>query len=330
MRNFIKFITIAILSVAMASCGGNSITSEKEDSAQVEQQKQDSIREANERTEAGRIQKEQEEQARIKRISQLPKWIEGEWEYRSEYTYHAYKIQNGKISPMEGNGNCPNWCIYDYEDGYIITPWGKLEIEYETHTIKEKGCDWHYSAKEGELNTAETNLPSWIQGVWHLDIDGPNGAAVSNYVITINGNNATFKDDRTEKYSGPCYVEDGYLYLGTYKRYKINGQSLSFMGHKLTKEGESSSFNGTFRTDTDVMRYLTDRTFYSSNHRMAFTYNSITIDGRAVSGAPRITNFNSKSATIQVSPLGGGRSVYLYLNASNGTINYEGDIFRVR
>lgn len=78
------------------------------------------------------------------------------------------------------------------------------------------------------------------------------------------------------------------------------------------------------------MRYLTDRTFYSGSHRMSFAYNSCKIDGYTVSGAPRISNFTSTSATIVVNPIGGGSAVYLYLNASNGTINYEGDIFRAR
>lgn len=174
------------------------------------------------------------------------------------------------------------------------------------------------------------NIPDWIQGVWHLDIDGPNGISVSNYTISIRGNHATFLDGRTTKYDGECHVEDGYLYLGTYKRYKIDGKSLVFMGRRLTKDGEGSSFNGTFRTDSDVMRYLTDRTFYSDSHRMAFTYNGVTIDGRTVSGAPRIRNFSSSTATIIVHPIGGGRAVSLYLNASNGTINYAGDIFRAR
>lgn len=137
-------------------------------------------------------------------------------------------------------------------------------------------------------------------------------------------------DGRTTKYDGECHIEDGYLYLGTYKRYKIDGKSLVFMGRRLTKDREGSSFNGTFRTDSDVMRYLTDRTFYSDSHRMAFTYNGVTIDGRTVSGAPRISNFSSSSATIIVNPIGGGRAVSLYLNASNGTINYDGDIFRSR
>lgn len=174
------------------------------------------------------------------------------------------------------------------------------------------------------------NIPDWIQGVWHLDIDGPNGISVSNYTITISGNNATFVDGRNTKYDGECHIEDGYLYLGSYKRYKIDGKSLVFMGRRLTKDGDGLSFNGTFRSDNDVMRYLTDRTFYSDSHRMAFTYNGITIDGRTVSGAPRISNFSSSSATIIVNPIGSGRAVYLYLNASNGTINYDGDIFRTR
>lgn len=150
------------------------------------------------------------------------------------------------------------------------------------------------------------------------------------YRIIIDGNNATLLDGRQTKYKGECHVDNGKLYLGNSSSYDISGQSLYYRQYRLTKEGSSSSWSGSFSTDSDVMRYLTDRTFYSESHRMSFTYNSCKIDGYAVSGAPRISNFSSTSATIVVNPLGGGRAVYLYLNASNGTINYEGDIFRAR
>ena len=174
------------------------------------------------------------------------------------------------------------------------------------------------------------NIPDWMQGTWHLDINGPNGISVANYTIIINGNNATMLDGRQTKYNGECHIDNGKLYLGNSSSYDINGQSLYYRQYRLTKEGGSSSWSGSFRTDSDVMRYLTDRTFYSGSHRMSFTYNSCKIDGYAVSGAPRISNFSSSSATIVVNPIGGGRAAYLYLNASNGTIDYDGDIFRAR
>lgn len=244
-----------------------------------------------------------------------------------------------------------NWISRKSTTTYQVDELGNGSWENHTETNKEVRVITYYDSEIGKerqgllsqlysqrvngteskpIQQEENNIPSWIQGVWHLDIDGPNGVAVSNYTITISGNKATFVDGRTTKYDGECHVEGGYLYLGTYKRYKIDGKSLVFMGRRLTKDGESSSFNGTFRTDSDVMRYLTDRTFYSDSHRMAFTYNGVTIDGRTVSGAPRISNFSSSTATIIVNPIGGGRAVSLYLNASNGTINYDGDIFRAR
>lgn len=186
-----------------------------------------------------------------------------------------------------------------------------------------------YSQKK-EQEEAKNTIPDWMQGTWHLDINGPNGISVANYTIIINGNNATMLDGRQTKYSGECHIDNGKLYLGNSSSYDINGQSLYYRQYRLTKEGSPSSWNGSFRTDSDVMRYLADCTFYSDSHRMTFTYNSCKIDGYAVSGAPRISNFSSTSATIIVNPIGGGRAVYLYLNASNGTINYDGDIFCVR
>lgn len=249
----------------------------------------------------------------------------GNWISRkSTTTYQVDELGNGSWeNHTETNKEVRVITYYDSEIG--------RERQGLLSQLHDKRYD-EITSKASQSNEQEDNgnIPSWIQGVWHLDIDGPNGIAVSNYTITISGNYATFVDGRTTKYDGECHVEDGYLYLGSYKRYKIDGKSLVFMGHRLTKDGEGSSFNGTFRTDSDVMRYLTDRTFYSDSHRMAFTYNGVTIDGYTVSGAPRISRFSSSSATITVYPLGGGRAVSLYLNASNGTINYDGDIFRAR
>lgn len=181
-----------------------------------------------------------------------------------------------------------------------------------------------------EQEEAKSRVPDWMQGTWHLDINGPGGIAVANYTLTIDGDYATMLDGRQTKYSGECHIDNGKLYLGSSFSFDINGQSLYYRQYRLTKDGGSSSWSGSFRTDSDVMRYLTDRTFYSDSHRMSFTYNSCKIDGYAVSGAPRISNFSSSSATIVVNPIGGGRAVYLYLNASNGTINYDGDTFYAR
>lgn len=185
-------------------------------------------------------------------------------------------------------------------------------------------------SQKKEQEEAKNRIPDWMQGTWHLDINGPGGIAVANYTLTIDGDYATMLDGRQTKYSGECHVDNDKLYLGSSFSFDINGQSLYYRQYRLTKEGGSSSWSGRFSTESDVMRYLTARTFYSSSHRMAFTYNSVTIDGYAVSGAPRISNFTSTTATIAVSPMGGGRTVYLNLNAPNGTINYDGDTFYAR
>lgn len=181
-----------------------------------------------------------------------------------------------------------------------------------------------------EQEEAKSRVPDWMQGTWHLDINGPGGIAVANYTLTIDGDYATMSEGRQTKYSGECHVDNDKLYLGSSLSFDINGQSLYYRQYRLTKDGGSSSWSGRFSTSSDVMRYITARTFYSSSHRMAFTYNSVTIDGYAVSGAPRISNFTSTTATIAVSPIGGGRTVYLNLNAPNGTINYDGDTFYAR
>lgn len=265
---------------------------------------------------------------------------EEEYDAQVTYTYCNYEVDD-----------MGNWVKRDVIEKITDTYQNSVRYEKKTET---RNITYHKSNGEGrttipnnakqeqalqalksfnhkkEQEEAKNTIPDWMQGTWHLDINGPNGISVANYTIIINGNNATMLDGRQTKYNGECHIDNGKLYLGNSSSYDINGQSLYYRQYRLTKEGGSSSWSGSFRTDSDVMRYLTDYTFYSDSHRMTFTYNSCKIDGYAVSGAPRISNFSSTSATIIVNPIGGGRAVYLYLNASNGTINYDGDIFRVR
>lgn len=265
---------------------------------------------------------------------------EEEYDAQVTYTYCNYEVDD-----------MGNWVKRDVIEKITDTYQNSVRYEKKTET---RNITYHKSNGEGrttipnnakqeqalqalksysqkkEQEEAKNTIPDWMQGTWHLDINGPNGISVANYTIIINGNNATMLDGRQTKYSGECHIDNGKLYLGNSSSYDISGQSLYYRQYRLTKEGGSSSWSGSFRTDSDVMRYLTDCTFYSDSHRMTFTYNSCKIDGYAVSGAPRISNFSSTSATIIVNPIGGGRAVYLYLNASNGTINYDGDIFRVR
>lgn len=161
MKNYIYIAIIAIMTVVMTSCNGNEGTTstQQDNSTQLEQQKQDSIHEAN--AEAERIKKEQEEQARLQRISQLPEWIDGVWELEGGSL--PKKIQNGKISPIESNGNCPNWCPIDYVDGkIIISAWSeKYVINHSTHTLELEGssCSYHKRGTEqqNEKNNSSDN-----------------------------------------------------------------------------------------------------------------------------------------------------------------------------
>lgn len=263
--------------------------------------------------------------------------------------YRQFKGQI-KYSKFDAFGNWTEYSVQHQECNYINGEWSEWETEEYTrdrrieyynkeNVVEENATQLNeqreyedYIEKENAQKQAVINKYKWLQGTWHLDIDGPNGISVANYTLKINGNNATMSDGRNTKYSGSHSIENGKLYLGNAYSFDINesNQSLHYRQYRLTKEGGSSSWNGSFRTDSDVMRYLCDRTFYSNNHRMAFTYNSVTIDGHTVSGSPIIRNVSSTTATIVVNPIGGGRAAVMYLNASNGSINYEGDIFQVR
>lgn len=263
--------------------------------------------------------------------------------------YRQFKGQI-KYTKFDAFGNWTEYSVLHQECNYINGEWSEWEtkeytrdrkIEYysKENVVEENAIQLNeqreyedYKEKENAEKKAVINKFKWLQGTWHLDIDGPNGISVANYTLKISDNNATMSDGRNTKYSGNYHIENGKLYLGHSYSFDINesNQSLHYRQYRLTKEGCSFSWNGSFRTDSDVMRFLCDRTFYSSDHRMAFTYNSVTIDGHTVSGSPVIRNVSSTTATIVVNPMGGGRAAVMYLNASKGTISYDGDVFQVR
>ncbi len=247
-------------------------------------------------------------------------FVEDAESHQRQYVPHGFTVY-GYID-MDGNST------------FTDTDLKKIEAYKQEQLIKKEYLERIAAEEQRRLEEEQRQKkiqnPEWLNGTWHLDIDGPNGISVANYTIRINDGYATLADHRTTKYSGECHIKEGDLYLGSSYKFSINGQSLYYRQYRLTKEGGSSSWNGSFRTASDVMRYLCDRTFYSNNHRMAFTYNSVTIDGHTVSGSPIIRNVSSTTATIVVNPIGGGRAAVMYLNASNGSINYEGDIFQVR
>lgn len=179
--------------------------------------------------------------------------------------------------------------------------------------------------------------PEWLQGSWELTIDSPYGV-IATYYLTINGQNAHLVEGDTDKYNGRYEIRDGYIIVGPRKYYiNDNYQRLDYnqyRWHKISggnsrqvNSGRSSSFGSA----NDVMRYLSGRTFYNDGDGLRIDYNAVYLNGRALTGAPRVVDISGNSATVVAnSPYSGGGALRFYVNSSNGTVTQNGDVYRER
>lgn len=183
----------------------------------------------------------------------------------------------------------------------------------------------------------ESKGPEWIQGSWELTINSPYGA-IATYHLTINGQNAHLVEGNKDKYNGRYEIKDGQMIVGP-RKYDINDQYqrleyAQYRWHKISGGSNHQAYQGrnsSFSSASDVMRYLSGRTFYNSGDGLRIDYNAVYLNGRALTGAPRVVDISGNSATVVAnSPYSGGGTLHFYVNASRGTITQDGDVYRAR
>lgn len=213
-------------------------------------------------------------------------------------------------------------------EGHVVIPNNATQ-----NAIQELALESSIHKKEQE----DTKGPEWLQGSWELTIDSPYGV-IATYYLTINGQNAHLVEGDTDKYNGRYEIRDGYIIVGPRKYYiNDNYQRLDYnqyRWHKISggnsrqvNSGRSSSFGSA----NDVMRYLSGRTFYNDGDGLRIDYNAVYLNGRALTGAPRVVDISGNSATVVAnSPYSGGGALRFYVNSSNGTVTQNGDVYRER
>lgn len=190
------------------------------------------------------------------------------------------------------------------------------------------------SKEEDRGNTNSVVGPNWLQGRWILRMELPNGLSTGTYTLMINGDNAILYEGKKEKYNGKYKIADNNLIVGPHK-YIINDdlQRLEYYQFCYHKEGgtSSDSYNGSFYSADAVMRYLADRTFYSDGTALRIRYDAVYVDGRAMTGAPRVSSYSGNSAVVVAnSPYAGGNQLTFRVNASDGTVRQGGDTYYYR
>lgn len=79
------------------------------------------------------------------------------------------------------------------------------------------------------------------------------------------------------------------------------------------------------------MRYLDGKTFYDGSDGLRIGFDAVYMNGRAMTGAPRVTNFGDGTATIVAhSPYAGNGQLTFRINASAQTITQAGETYHLR
>lgn len=190
------------------------------------------------------------------------------------------------------------------------------ENEYDSYNENEE----YYSTDSGS-----SSAPQWVQGTWKHDVTAPMVGLVASYTLVISGNTMTFYRN------GEIQYRDNF----TYQKGRLEGQHGTFIVNESTQRisdetgrydkvggsGSSSSGNTRFSTAYDVIGYLSGRTFreIESGGSLQIRQDGCYVNGRCMTGAPRVSSFNSTNAVVQASFIPSG-TVTFYVDAQRNTI----------
>lgn len=249
-----------------------------------------------------------------------------------EYTprYYAY-------ADLNGNTTFSNSILSKIKDTE------RLGKQYWDAEVEEERI-----RKEIERNI----VPEWIVGTWKWSeyIDGLDFTYTVNfnrdsgkYVVNATGGNTkNYSESGTFTYDAnkgliTCLPHGG----SRAYTYKVDNNSQSILlanGRYLQKSNRSnhySSYNSSlgkteFFTASDVIAWLSNKKFYSQGNVLEVCQDGIKFDGNYLSGAPIVADFSKKKAVLRATPIVGGRSITIRLDAANGTIEQQGEIWSLK
>lgn len=106
-------------------------------------------------------------------------------------------------------------------------------------------------------------------------------------------------------------------------------KSSPLISQTTKKKPTSSSVN--FNSPASVMAWLSGKTFENEGTKIKFDYDSVYLNGSAVTGAPIIKDFTTTTAVIVAySPYMGGSGMTFYVDALKGTVRQAGDTFYLK
>lgn len=250
--------------------------------------------------------------------------------------------------------------VYGYIDmdgnsTFTDTDLKKIEAYKQEQLIKKEYLERIAAEEQRRLEEEQQKGPEWIHGVWecHEMIDmGMFGRQRANARLCIDRDAQMISSNNDGmRYNGRYSISDNEIHFGDNYAcldnikeriefgdgvyYHKASDSYSYGGYSNSGVLESSYKNNkqrtTFRTPSDVLTYTSENSFYNDGDRLKINFNAAYLNDRALTGAPRVTNISGSTATIVAnSPYGGGGALHFYVNASNGTIMQNGDVYRLK
>lgn len=238
---------------------------------------------------------------------------------------------------------------YDYDDGVgyenYIYYYGYADLKgNDTFTAEVKNrCK---QSKIAAMQNLSNDDSDWLQGRWvgtdsysgypvEMIIDGDNLIQKMNSEVCYNGSyqfNGDMLIYNNANDFWPVDKDNHVLTLNGSPMRKESGSSYSSSSSSSSSYDNSSSNSGSYRfsSASDVIGYLSDRTFYNGSRRLRIRPDGVWLNDYCATGAPNVERYESWKALIRAFTATGERLSFL-IDPIHGEVTDEaGDVFRLR
>lgn len=233
------------------------------------------------------------------KISNAKKKVENNRKQEELLKREQMRIEEEKRLEFENRG--PEWINGSwscYSDGVSL----RIDIDRNTSSIEAFADGYHVSSYQYKYSADDNRL--------HLIF---NGSTTSGYFVADNS------IERIVTANGIKMTRGGQSSV-------TSGRS-SYSGNN---NSSSSNHSTRFNSHNDVMIYASENSFVNSRNTLRIKWDGVYLNGRCLTGAPRVVSATSTSATIEASAFGGGNTLRFYVNPVSGTITQAGDVYRIK
>lgn len=214
------------------------------------------------------------------------------------------------------------------------------------HEAEERRLQEQREREEAERLTREG--PDWLQGTWRLETFDDYGRSIGYlYSVFNHGTVQTYANEQLVLENS--YHCDGEMLIiakgGSYRLDNSRQIVVGMDGKEMTKvsrvgEGlnnrssvsnrSSSSSSARFAISSDVISYLSGKTFVGDGSRIKIHYDGVYVNGRCVSAAPTVERFESYKAIVRANLIPNGYVRFVVIPSEDKIVDQEGVTYVAR